>query len=41
MIEDLKLLLKSKFDIKDLGKVKTILGVKIKRKRRDGLLFLT
>lgn len=41
VIEDLKLLLKSEFDMKDLGKTNKILGMELKRNRRKYLLFLT
>ena len=40
-IEELKLMLKSEFDIKDLWFVKKILGVEIKRNRIKGEIFLT
>lgn len=41
VIDDLKLLLNSKFDMKNPGKAKKILGIKIKRNRKDGILFLS
>ena len=40
-INKLKAFLKGEFDMKDLGAVKKILGMKIKRNRKSGLLHLT
>lgn len=40
-IEELKLMLKSEFDMRDLGFVKKILGVEIKRNITKGEIFLT
>ena len=39
-IEDLKKILSSEFDIKNLGIAKKILGVQIERNRAAGLMFL-
>lgn len=41
VIDDLKLLLNSEFDMKNLGKAKKILGIEIKRNMKDGILFLS
>ena len=40
-ITTLKKLLSSEFDMKDLGAAKKILGMKITRDRKSGLLFLS
>ncbi|KAH9668238.1 hypothetical protein KPL70_021339 [Citrus sinensis] len=41
VIEELKLLLNSEFEMKDLGQAKKILGVEIRRNRKNGLLILS
>ena len=41
VIDDLKLLLNSEFDMKDLGRAKKILGMEIKKNKKDGMLFLS
>lgn len=41
VIDDLKLLLNSEFDMKNPGKAKKIFGIEIKRNRKDGILFLS
>ena len=40
-IEDLKNMLNSEFDMKDLGLAKKILGMEIKRDRSKGIMFLS
>ena len=40
-IEDLKKILSSEFDMKNLGIAKKILGVEIERNRAAGLMFLS
>ena len=40
-VENLKVLLSSEFDIKDLGEVKKILGMEILRDRAKGILYLS
>lgn len=39
-IEDLKILLNSEFDMKDLGYAKKILGMEIRKKRKNKVLSL-
>ena len=41
VIEELKLLLNSEFEMKGLGQAKKILGVEIRRNMKSGLLFLS
>lgn len=41
VIEELKLLLNSEFEMKDLGQAKKILGVEIRKNMKSGLLYLS